>query len=43
MARRVKCPNLEDQVPDIVNEDQEVKTAVSTTAVKIEGDIYQIW
>ena len=37
-----KWPNLEDQVPDIANEDQEIKTTVSINAVKIEDDILQI-
>ena len=34
-----KWPNLEDRVPDIANEDWEVKTAISINAIRIEGDI----
>ena len=34
-----KWQNLEDQVPDIANEDREVKTTISINAVRIEGDI----
>ena len=35
-----KWPNLEDKVPDIANEDQEVKTTISINAIRIEGDIF---
>ena len=34
-----KSPNLEDQVLDIANEDREVITTVSPSAVKTEDDI----
>ena len=38
-GKESKWPNLENHIPDIANEDQEVKTTVSINAVRIEGDI----